>query len=278
MINGRYDCRGVVVSTPVVISNIKEYSGIGLAAGITRIENCSIKDVDFSGANLNGLILSNNYFENCLFEKTKCENWKMWNNTFNGCMFKQASLKKSTLGAVRGEQRNHYRQIIFERCNLIKTSNFSASYIGCLFDNCSLNDVDFQGSTFDDCKFKGIIEDVLFYNHAFKGEIFPLNEMKNVDFSEALLRHVEFRKLNMDSVLWPSDKNHIVIHDYKNQLSRIIAKLEPKSDLPSRRLTAILKMKLRWAGDGQLKGIISRDDLEEAVGVDLVEQFASLFK
>jgi uncharacterized protein YjbI with pentapeptide repeats len=73
-----------------------------------------------------------------------------------------------------------------------------------MFAETNLAKVDFQGTSFKDCLFTGLLDQVLFYRTAFRGERFPPNEMKGVDFRGARFRHVEFRNLDMNDVKWRS--------------------------------------------------------------------------
>lgn len=67
--------------------------------------------------------------------------------------------------------------------------------------------MDFRGSAFTDCVFKGKLEDVTFERHTFGLEHLPPNSMRGVDFSEAEFHDVDFRGLDLAEVRWPSDRD-----------------------------------------------------------------------
>jgi hypothetical protein len=69
----------------------------------------------------------------------------------------------------------------------------AAAFEGCLSANTKLDNVDFQTSTFVECRFEGDLHGVVFHRRGFKGEAYPPNEMRDIDFTRARLREVEFR-------------------------------------------------------------------------------------
>jgi len=200
----------------------------------------------------------------------------MWGTTVADSSFHSADLREAALGGVEYGKRNIFRAVDFSRADFRQTAHGSAEMIDCIFDNAKLVKIDFQGTVFVRCRFVGELNEVLFYRHAFGGEAFPPNEMEFVDFSGARLRNVEFRGLDMASVKWPNDEEHIVIDNYRQTLDRVLGELEMRSDVPGRKLRARLAMMRKWAGPNQLKGIISKADLTNAGGDDAVREFLSL--
>lgn len=144
--------------------------------------------------------------------------------------------------------------------------------VGCTFVASRLDKVDFQGTVFDHCTFAGELREVLFYHHAFRGEAFPPNEMRDVDFRNAKFRLVEFRGLDMRHVAWPNDEDHIILDNYKARLDEKVKLLESRSDTASRQLAAILKMKRKWAGANQQQGVLSKTELAEVAGEEKVAE------
>lgn len=95
--------------------------------------------------------------------------------------------------------------------DLRQTPYAAALFVDCKFRNAKLIKLDLQGTSFADCVSEGELEDVLFYRRIFKGEALPFNEMANVDCSRAKLRFVEFRGLDLDTVKFPADDEHVVV-------------------------------------------------------------------
>jgi uncharacterized protein YjbI with pentapeptide repeats len=106
----------------------------------------------------------------------------------------------------------------------------AAVFEQCLFCGTKLAHVDFQGSNFVDCIFRGELRDVMFYRHAFRGEEFPPNEMIDVDFTGASLRDVGFRGLVLDRVRFPKDDDHIVIRNFASSLAEMKKTVEAQED------------------------------------------------
>ena len=159
--------------------------------------------------------------------------------------------------------RNSYHSVDFTKADLRQTVYVSADMIDCVFAETNLAKVDFQGTIFKNCIFSGLLNEVMFYRSAFRGERFPPNEMKGVDFRGAVFRHVEFRNLDMNDVEWPKSDQHIVLDHYKACLEKMLKALSDRPDVGSKKLQAILKTKLKWAGPNQRVGVLSKPDLLE---------------
>lgn len=275
-VNNRVDLRGLAATSPSIF---REY--LSSALQITKLEDLiavrgiSWKDLDFSKAQLQSLRLFDCTIENCCFDGADCQDWRMWGMQITDTSFRSANLRRATLGAVDDEKRNIYVHVDFTKADLRQTSNKSAQYNTCTFINTKLKKVDFQGSVFRDCKFSGLLEEVLFYDHAFRGETLPCNEMNGVDFRHAQLHHVEFRRLDMTNVMWPEDDEHIIVSDYVGSLDRALAALAGRTDASARRLSAFLEMKRKWAGPHQKVGVISKYDLTYSGGNEAVDWFLS---
>jgi uncharacterized protein YjbI with pentapeptide repeats len=271
--DGRVDLRGLL-APQVKVTPLRP--GVDALKNITVVRSQSWRDLDFSTARLDSLRFFDCKIENCLFEGCQCRDWRMWGTTVADSSFDSADLRKAALGGVDNGKRNIFRRVDFSRADFRQTAHGSAEMIDCIFNNAKLVKVDFQGTVFVRCRFVGELNDVLFYQHGFRGEAFPPNEMESVDFSNATLRNVEFRGLDMASVKWPNDGEHIVIDNYCQTLDRALALLEMRSDVPSRKLRARLAVMRKWAGPNQLKGIINKADLINAGGEDAVREFVSL--
>jgi uncharacterized protein YjbI with pentapeptide repeats len=147
----------------------------------------------------------------------------------------------------------------------------AAEFLRCKFNHAKFNKVDFQSSTFTDCSFEGELRGVLFYRRGFKGELFPPNETKRVDFRRAKLRWSEFRGLDLDEVFFPTDEDHIVVDNYPQTLDRLLAYFRGRSDLGSRGLVASFEHGKKWLGARQKVGVLNKHDLIESGGEDGVE-------
>lgn len=221
------------------------------------------ENLDFSGSKLNGLRLMNCDIVNCRFDGCQLEDLRLWSSKISDTSFCGANLRSSSLGGVQDGRRNVFAGVNFTDADLRQTVYKAASFERCIFRNSRLEKIDFQTSTFSECQFEGKLLRVLFYRRGFKGEMFPENEMRNIDFRFAKLRFVEFRGLSLDHVLLPNDTEHIVVHNYTRVLDKVIATLQSQSDMPGKKLAAYFGVLRKWAAPNQGQGVINIEDLAE---------------
>lgn len=276
-IDGRIDLRGLAAPDPSEVEKyrtatmiVKEQSGLIAIGGVHW------KGIDFSNCRLNSLRFFDSIIENCSFDAGHCRDWRMWNTRIINTTFRGADLRDSALGAVENGKRNSFKRVDFTKADLRQTSHGSADMVECIFVDTKLAKVDFHGTVFENCIFSGELNEVLFYRYNFRGEAYPPNEMKGVDFRHATLRYVEFRELDMNDVKWPEDSEHIILKNYKASLDKMLNALKLRSDVSSRRLTAILGMMRKWAGPNQAQGILSKAELVGAGGEELVAELLRL--
>ena len=268
-IEGRTDLRNLELPEPSIVRRF-QFRKIPIAEidPGAIIQGAKWRNLDFSDSKLNGLRLFGCEIENCRFENCQLQDLRLWSTKISDASFQGANLRKSALGGVHEGRRNSYSGVDFTQTDLRQTAYTATSFDRCTFRNTKLEKVDFQTSAFSDCRFEGELLRVLFYRRAFKGEAYPANEMINVDFRRAKLRYVEFRGLSLDRVLLPSDDEHIVIKNYPGALDRVIAVLQQRNDMPSRKLVAYLGILRKWAAPNQVQGVINTKDLVEVAGVE----------
>src|SRR5262249_23755691 len=154
--------------------------------------------------------------------RCSCQDWRLWSTAISDTSFRLTDLRYSALGGVHGGSRNSYRHIDFTKADLRRTAYTSAEFVACMFRDTRLEKVNFAGSTFVDCTFEGQLNEVCFNQYAFGEEGLPPNEMQRVDFSQAELRAVEFRGLDLRDVHFPKDEDHIVLNNYGQTLDRLV--------------------------------------------------------
>ena len=111
----------------------------------------------------------------------------------------------------------------------------------------------------------------MFYDHGFKTGKPDPNPMEDVDFSEAELRWVEFRRLDLDRVELPKSTDHLVVHDYRCVLEGAIRELQ--TDARRKGLRGVMENRLKWAGPHQEQGEFNRRDFVE-MGDEAEAEFA----
>lgn len=270
-VDGRTDLRGLVIPDPLVIDKRQlKWFQAAKVSGQTWFTNLSLEGLDFSGSYLKGLFFSGCQVKDCVFDKSNCENSLIWETVFSECSFRKADLRGAGLGLVPKKKRNQFEGVDFTEADLRSTlySPPGAEFHDCTFRKARLSKLDFGGSVFETCVFEGKLEDLQFYRTGFRAEGFPPNEMNNVDFSQAELRFVEFRGLNLTNVRWPNSEEHLLVNDYGAVLEYLLDNLKGRSDLASRKFIAVLGNDRKWMGAHQKQGIFNMRDLTEIGGED----------
>jgi uncharacterized protein YjbI with pentapeptide repeats len=262
------------------VSEVRRYrtpiADVAEISGGAVIRRSRWNDLDFTGSNLNGIRLFDCEIHNCRFDACQFEDLRVWSCRFSETSFRGASLRTAVLGGVQDGRRNIFSKVDFTEADLRQSIYEAASFEGCVFKNAILVKIDFQTSTFSDCTFEGELREVMFYRRGFRGDLFPANEMKNVDFSRAKLHFVEFRGLSLDHVKLPNDAEHIIITNYVETLGRMIDALRVQDDGTAKVLAAHLSFDRKWAAPEQFQGVLNLEDIKEIAGEDGVRRILSL--
>lgn len=266
-INGRLDLTHLLAPEPVIRKTTRtKLADVSELAGITVFKNVRWKSLDFSGSRLNSLRFFDSEISDCVFNGCDCRDWRFWGTTFSNISFCSADLRNSALGGVQEGKINQFEKVDFSGADLRQTAYRSARFANCLFKNTRLDKVNFHGSIFIDCRFEGELREVCFNRTAFGTDGLRPNEMLRVNFSNANLRWVEFRGLDMSDVRFPNDPDHILVTQYAEALEELLLLLRERSDMPSKKLAACIEVFLKWAGPKQRQGVLNKKDLLEAGG------------
>jgi hypothetical protein len=192
-------------------------------------------------------------------------------HTFTNTIFGGADLRSSSLGG-RSEagRENTFRSVDFTRTDLRGAAFGTGDMTGCAFCDAKLKRVNFGGARFKDCTFSDLLDEVIFNRLDFLYKDALPNEMKNVSFADARFRFVEFRKLDMADVVWPTASGHLVVDDYRATLECAIARLTAVGSEVAKRAAGLLAHYLKWAGDQQMTSVITAQELSEPGQWDLV--------
>mgnify|MGYP001560830211 CR=1 FL=1 len=189
-IDGRCDIRGLSLPGP------------------RKLRGVSFESVDMSFANLSNWWIEGCYLDNVYFGSVKADNWADHGNHFKNVKWVGSDL---TCGGF-GYKGSKYQNCVFERCSFGKSVFIRPEYDDCLFLNCMLRDIDFNGASFVRCKFVGMLKDVWFrgsfaYDSDFETFGMPRkNKMIQVDFSDAQFDGVTFSNgCDLSTVTPPND-------------------------------------------------------------------------
>lgn len=159
----------------------------GCPAQQMRVSGVVARNVDFSYGDFSSSWLEGNRFENCLFEKTCFKDFSDHGNMFRNCVFSRCNFR---LGAI-GYEGSRFVDCIFEECTFQRAVFIRAEFVNTDFIECKLRGVDFNGSSFEECRFEGIVEDVWFRGTFASESDFKEfgqpkgNKMLNVSFEKA---------------------------------------------------------------------------------------------
>jgi uncharacterized protein YjbI with pentapeptide repeats len=274
---GRIDLGGLILPDVSAIGRYRTpIADVAETNGGAVLRGCRLKGLDFTGSKLPGIRLFDCEIQDCRFDACQLEGLRVWSSRFSETSFRAASLRKAVLGGVQDGRRNIFSNVDFTEADLRQSIYKAASFEGCVFGNAKLVKIDFQTSTFSDCTFEGELREVIFCRRGFKGDSFPANEMKNVDFSRARLHFVEFRGLSLDHVRLPNDAEHIIVTNYVETLDRMLDALRVQDDPTARTLAGLLGNRRKWAAPDQFQGVLNIEDLREIAGEDGVQRVLSL--
>ena len=266
---GRFDLRNLHVPEPHAVETVRtSFADVTVLGGITSIEHATWQSIDFSSSQLPGLRFLDCQIRDCVFDRCRMDDLRVWRTDFANVSFRSADLRGAVLGGTSENdgRRNSFHDVDFTAADMRGTIYGAAEFVRCKFNRARLNKVNFQSSTFTDCSFEGELRDVMFWDRGFKGELFPPNEMKRVDFTRAKLRWSQFHRLDLEEVLLPTDEDHIVVENFPEILDRLLAFFSTRPDVGSRALTAIFEHDKKWLGAKQRVGVLNKRDLMETAG------------
>jgi fluoroquinolone resistance protein len=273
-IHGRLDLRNLHVAEPRAVETLRmPRMDVTVLDGITSIEGVTWQSIDFTDSQLPGLRFSDCQIRNCIFDRCRLDDMRVWSTDFASVSFRFTDLRGTVLGGTtdNDNRRNTFHDCDFTAADMRGSIYGAAEFLRCKFNRAKLDKVDFQSSAFVDCSFEGELRDVVFCRKGFDCERFPPNEMKRVGLRRAKLRGTTFMGLDLDEVLFPEDEDHIVVDDFPQILDLLLAHFGRRSDIGSRVLVAGFKHDKKWLGPRQKVGVLNKHDLLESGGEDGLE-------
>lgn len=169
-------------------------------------------DLHFRNCDLHDLGLFNAKLSNCVFENCKLRNLGFWESKLSHCSFIRCDLRESALGGSDFQRpvANLYHDIVFDHCDLRSSAHSCENYLRCTFDHCRYGEIDFLGAVFEDCVFRGDLDDVTFRRDF--DEKMPKNSMRGCDFREADLDGSQFYQIDVIGFQLPSDDDLIILN------------------------------------------------------------------
>jgi hypothetical protein len=237
----------------------------------TKLYGLHLRDYDFSGARFDSGWVENCVFENVRFDAADLSGLADHGNRFQQCVFDRTKFRVAVLG-YKGTE---YEGCRFSNADFSRTAFIRPEFNDCQFVNCKLRGVDFNASSFVDCTFEGLLQDVWFRGgYGFPGdpdEFGPArpNEMRNVSFANAELRDLHFSNhCDLSSVMLPLVGNYRRYSSWRTRLERVreLSKDWPSSDRAEAEAFVNSHMVHAQHQDSYL---LNDEDLQGEVGVEL---------
>lgn len=175
---------------PLIDETILDFKGLTLDSIV--IKNSIFEKTDFSFSSFVNVWLENSEFKHCIFNNVDFSQMKDHGNQFNNCIFFKCKFNYAAIGYYGSK----FQSCKFEACNFNKSIFTRAEFEQTLFINNKIKSVDFNASSFENCIFEGLLDDVWFRgNFASNADniIFgkpKVNVMKNVSFENALIKDI----------------------------------------------------------------------------------------
>ena len=219
-----------------------EYKGIKISEN-ARFENADFVRYDFSMSDLSEVVFENVHFSNCTFNKTICKKTRFWGCFFEDCLFSKVDLSDTYIGAWGGGQNN----CKFVKCKFGKT--FEGSYItNAVFDHCKIKGCTFFCLFMENVRFIGLIDDLMIRKMSVKDitryqtpakalEIIskilrvthlddidvPKVQVKDIDFSSATIRFMDFSECELQNIIPPVDDKHLLIDNDLHEITKYVS-------------------------------------------------------
>ncbi|WP_107782958.1 pentapeptide repeat-containing protein [Capnocytophaga leadbetteri] len=169
----------------------------------TKFSKQNFDDFDFSNTVFENTAFESCIFQDCLFFKSNFNHIGLWGCDFINCQFISADMRNIPIGVDGGILKN----CSFQKCNF-QGQHFEYPFFdNCIFDKCKLKNINFNDSSFRNCKFIGKLEDVTF-NGIYNNRKRERTVLENVDFSEAVFGDfVSFEDCDLSSSIPPKTRN-----------------------------------------------------------------------
>jgi fluoroquinolone resistance protein len=251
----------------------------GYPAHRILVKDVTLKDIDFSYADFSSSWMETNRFENCLFVKTDFTDAPDHGNAFDHCTFHQSKFKL----AVLGYKGSHYRNCIFRECGFQRTNFIRPEFVNTDFINCRLKSIDFNASSFENCKFEGLLEDVWFrgtFPSASQIERFgqpKINKMENVSFENADLHYPAFSNwCDLSTVKIKNDGKHFKYDNWYQRLQFLGKEIESWDDEHQRNRAAKFVKVYSVHAPTQEWNIVNLNDLQKPYGTDVASKIIDI--
>jgi uncharacterized protein YjbI with pentapeptide repeats len=259
-VGGRVDLRGLPAPTPRRLARFEAAGWFVEELGnLIKFQGAALRRLDLSGAFVDSFRFYGCVIEDCVLDKARCHDWRMWECQVRDTSFRKAGLRDLALGDWSAGKGNEFHNVDFTQTDFRGSGWATAIFTDCDFSAARLDKLEFKRCGLARCRFAGVMNEVIFEGRVFSAENEDdPNFAEDVDMSGAVLRLVEFRGFNLEAVRLPDDPGLRVIKNYPCVLKNAVAALQGQDDETARVLRAILTKPKRELGHPL--GLFNRDD------------------
>lgn len=244
----------------------------GYAAHRSLVKGVFANGLDLSFVDFSGSWLEGNRLEDCLFVGTDFEDVSDHGNMFVNCVFNRCKFNLAVLG-YKGSK---YRNCTFRECDFQGSSFVRPEFTDTDFLSCRLKGVDFNASSFENCKFEGLLEEVWFRG-TFPTELQVqefgqprINKMVDVSFENAELVDLTFSDgCDLSSVKLEKGETYLRFDMWNKRLVFLASEVEAWPDERQRRTAeSFIKVYSVHAARQEWE-ILNMDDLKRFYGIEV---------
>src|SRR5260370_16302671 len=130
-IDGRLDLRNLHVAEPHAVKTVRTpLADVTVLGGITSIEGASWQSIDFSASQLPGLRFLDCHIRNCVFDRCRMGDLRVWRTDFANVSLRSADLRGAMLG---GKREKHGRRFSFHDVDSTAADRRATSYVALAF-------------------------------------------------------------------------------------------------------------------------------------------------
>jgi Pentapeptide repeats (9 copies) len=268
---GRIDLRGLPVPIPARLRRFQSQGWFVEALGdLITFRGARLRGLDLSGAQAQSLRFFGSQIADCRLDGANCQDWRLWDTVVSDCSFSKASLRDAAVGTWHENRRNRWKRVDFGRSDFRVGTCWAAVFEDCDFSGAKFTGVKFSQCTLANCRFVGVVKDVLFDGRDLSPERPAPPQMGKVDFSAAVFGGVEFRGYDLEDVKLPDDTDVLLLRRARCVARKAIHALGDREDTPSLMLRAVLENRLRGPGDEREAEVFNRRDYRGMGGEELV--------
>jgi len=226
------------------------------------LSGVTLRGFDLSLAELPEWGFIDSTVEECRFDNAHFDGLRAWATRFQNCSFSGTVIDQATLAAPGTRRvRNSFVSVDLSAATLVDASITETDFQDCSFADTQLNGAQFRRCGLTDCRFSGMLREVVFDARTPHGE--PVIPFIRVDMSRVQLDLVEFNGCEFVDCEFPADSGVIVVPHFKSVARSTLAALEQDDSDEADDLRAVIQQALQGPEiSDNATFLIAKSDLE----------------